>query len=195
MATSRIYSGEAIVDRGPHHENLHVYAEKSGSRSRYFQLLVSRPIAIEERMRALIDSVFDNADVRKTLEEFLTLVCEPGWSNSLSLKLMQLTAPGVPDVYQGSELWETSLVDPDNRGPVDYHKRREILQQLDTGMLPPVDSTGAAKLLVTSRTSVSRRDKAELFTDYIPLTHTVKPQDMSSHSIVEEPSPSQHGYP
>ena len=52
-----------------------------------------------------------------------------GWSNSLSAKLIQLTAPGVPDVYQGTELWDLSLVDPDNRRPVDYRRRVELLRQ------------------------------------------------------------------
>ena len=48
----------------------------------------------------------------------------PGWSNALGQKLVQLTMPGVPDVYQGTELWEDSLVDPDNRRPVDFAARR-----------------------------------------------------------------------
>ena len=52
------------------------------------------------------------------------------------MKLLQLTAPGVPDVYQGSELWETSLVDPDNRRPVDYARRRQLLREIDAGALP-----------------------------------------------------------
>ena len=59
-----------------------------------------------------------------------------GWSNSLSAKLIQLTAPGVPDVYQGTELWDLSLVDPDNRRPVDYPQRVELLARIDDGWLP-----------------------------------------------------------
>ena len=95
----------------------------------------------------------------------------PGWSNSLGAKLLQLTAPGVPDVYQGSELWDFSLVDPDNRRPVDYDLRRRMLAELDRGAAP-VDATGAAKLLVTSRALRARRDRPELFTGYTPLTAT-----------------------
>ena len=52
-----------------------------------------------------------------------------GWSNSLSAKLIQLTAPGVPDVYQGTELWENSLVDPDNRRPVDFEAPATLLDR------------------------------------------------------------------
>jgi (1->4)-alpha-D-glucan 1-alpha-D-glucosylmutase len=79
----------------------------------------------------------------------------------------------VPDVYQGSELWETSLVDPDNRRPVDFDLRRRMLGDLDDGFergaLPPVDGTAAAKLLVTSRALRLRRDRPEWFTRYRPL--------------------------
>ena len=60
--------------------------------------------------------------------------------------------PGVPDVYQGTELWDNSLVDPDNRRPVDFDVRRELLARIDGGWRPPVDTDGAAKLLVVSRT-------------------------------------------
>jgi (1->4)-alpha-D-glucan 1-alpha-D-glucosylmutase len=87
----------------------------------------------------------------------------------LSAKLIQLTAPGVPDVYQGSELWELSLVDPDNRRPVDFDLRRQLLADLDSGWLPPIDASGAAKLLVTSRALRLRRDRPDLFTRYAPL--------------------------
>jgi (1->4)-alpha-D-glucan 1-alpha-D-glucosylmutase len=92
-----------------------------------------------------------------------------GWSNSLSLKLLQLTMPGVPDVYQGSELWETSLVDPDNRRPVDYESRIGLLGRIDSGWLPPIDETGAAKLLVTARALRLRRDRPDRFTRYAPV--------------------------
>ena len=54
------------------------------------------------------------------LGRLLALVEQPGWSNALGQKLVQLTMPGTPDVYQGTELWEDSLVDPDNRRPVDF---------------------------------------------------------------------------
>ncbi|MEO5898734.1 MAG: malto-oligosyltrehalose synthase, partial [Ilumatobacteraceae bacterium] len=87
----------------------------------------------------------------------------------LAAKLVQLTSPGVPDVYQGTELWDTSLVDPDNRRAVDFDTRRHMLADLDAGVLPPIDETGAAKLLVTSRALRLRRDHPELFGVYRPL--------------------------
>jgi (1->4)-alpha-D-glucan 1-alpha-D-glucosylmutase len=78
----------------------------------------------------------------------------------------------VPDVYQGSELWERSLVDPDNRRPVDFALRRRLLAEIDAGAQPEVDETGAAKLLVTTRALRLRRERPELFTGYRPLTTT-----------------------
>jgi len=78
----------------------------------------------------------------------------------------------VPDVYQGSELWDLSLVDPDNRRPVDYDLRADLLRRLDDGWLPEIDEQGAAKLLVTSRALRLRRDRPELFSGYTALAGT-----------------------
>jgi (1->4)-alpha-D-glucan 1-alpha-D-glucosylmutase len=55
----------------------------------------------------------------------------PSSGNSLAQTLLKLTAPGIPDIYQGAELWDLSLVDPDNRRPVDYSVRRRLLAVLD----------------------------------------------------------------
>jgi (1->4)-alpha-D-glucan 1-alpha-D-glucosylmutase len=80
--------------------------------------------------------------------------------------------PGVPDVYQGTELWDFSLVDPDNRRPVDYALRRQLLAAIDGGELPEVDGTGAAKLLVVSRALRARRDNPDWFAGYEPVEVT-----------------------
>ncbi len=101
--------------------------------------------------------------------DFVALVRAPGWSNSLGQKLVQLAMPGVPDLYQGSELWDLSLVDPDNRRPVDFAHRRDLLARIDDGWLPEVDESGAAKLLVVTRTLRLRRDRPGLFDGYRAL--------------------------
>jgi (1->4)-alpha-D-glucan 1-alpha-D-glucosylmutase len=76
--------------------------------------------------------------------------------------------PGVPDVYQGSEFVDLSLVDPDNRRPVDYKRRIERLARLDDGAHP--DGLADEKLLVTSRALRLRRQHAEAFAgSYTPL--------------------------
>lgn len=106
-------------------------------------------------------------DARGILDGFVAEIVDAGRSNSLSAKLLQLSGPGVPDVYQGSELWDLSLVDPDNRRPVDFGAHARVLSELDAdvarGVLPPVDDSGRAKLLVTSRALRLRRDNPELF--------------------------------
>jgi (1->4)-alpha-D-glucan 1-alpha-D-glucosylmutase len=79
--------------------------------------------------------------------------------------------PGVPDVYQGSEYWERSLTDPDNRRPVDFAARQAELAKLDAGALPDA-GTEASKLLVTSRALRLRRDRPELFQGYTPVPAT-----------------------
>jgi (1->4)-alpha-D-glucan 1-alpha-D-glucosylmutase len=106
--------------------------------------------------------------LHREVADFAAAITPPGWSNALGQKLVQLTMPGVPDVYQGTELWDHSLVDPDNRRPVDFGLRRELLARIDDGWQPPVDDTGAAKLLVTARALRLRRNRPELFTGYRP---------------------------
>lgn len=111
---------------------------------------------------------------RPLLDAFVAEIVDAGRVNSLSVKLLQLTAPGVPDVYQGTELWDHSLVDPDNRRPVDFGARADLLRRVDDeaarGILPPVDDSGAAKMLVVSRALRLRRDHDELFDGYRPGT-------------------------
>ena len=124
-------------------------------------------------MHAAVDAVFDDPALQAVVTGFVAEIAEAGWSNSLAAKILQLTGPGVPDVYQGSELWETSLVDPDNRRAVEFAERRRMLAELDEavarGELPAVDATAAAKLLVTSRALRLRRDRPDLFTRYTPM--------------------------
>ncbi|MFE6253725.1 malto-oligosyltrehalose synthase [Agromyces sp. NPDC057865] len=161
---------QAIVGAWPaSRERLHAYAEKAAREAGNSTTWYEPDAAFEARMHALVDAVFDDERVAALVGRAVALLEAPGWSNSLSAKLIQLTAPGVPDVYQGSELWEQSLVDPDNRRPVDFDLRRRILTMLDAGALPQVGAGGAAKLLVTSRALRLRRDRPDLFGDYVPL--------------------------
>jgi (1->4)-alpha-D-glucan 1-alpha-D-glucosylmutase len=161
---------QAIVGAWPtSRERLHAYADKAAREAGNSTTWSEPDAAFEARMHALVDAVFDDERVAAIVGRAVALLEAPGWSNSLSAKLIQLTAPGVPDVYQGSELWEQSLVDPDNRRPVDFDLRRRILTMLDAGALPQVGAGGAAKLLVTSRALRLRRDRPDLFGDYVPL--------------------------
>lgn len=152
-------------------ERLHAYAEKAGREAGTSTSWSEPTAAFESVLHGMVDDAFDRPEVSAEIDGFVELVRAGGWSNSLSAKLLQLTAPGVPDVYQGTELWDASLVDPDNRRPVDWDRRRQLLADVEQ-VLPELDDTGAAKLLVTSSALRWRRDHPELFTEYSPLTAT-----------------------
>ncbi len=113
--------------------------------------------------------------------EFAALVARFGWRNSLSQLVLKIAAPGVPDFYQGTELWQFALVDPDNRRPVDYKRRAAMLDELrrrEAEEFEPLIRELAGnperdemKLWVTYRALAFRKAHPELFArgDYIPL--------------------------
>ncbi|MQW77636.1 malto-oligosyltrehalose synthase [Nocardioides sp. dk4132] len=148
-------------------ERLHGYAEKAMREAGDRTTWTAPDTDYEAAVHAAVDSAFDDPEVTAVLEDLLAQVTVPGWSNALGAKLVALTIPGVPDVYQGSELWEQSLVDPDNRRWVDFDTRAELLR---TGAweapTPRVDDPGSAKLHVTATALRLRRDRPELFTSY-----------------------------
>jgi maltooligosyltrehalose synthase len=130
--------------------------------------------AYEEVLLQFLRSVIEPRDNNLFLADFLAFwrpVARFGLLNSLSQTLCKLTAPGVPDIYQGNELWDFSLVDPDNRRPVDYHTRNMRLAELaqDTGggrlaeLLEQLED-GRCKLLLTWRALQLRRAQPRLFT-------------------------------
>lgn len=151
-------------------DRLLAYAEKAAreaSESTHWQ----HPDAeFEKGLSAFAEAA--NGAASSVISRFVAEIDAHGRSNSLSAKLLQITGPGVPDVYQGTELWDHSLVDPDNRRPVDFAERARLLQALDRdvarGVLPQIDDSGLAKMLVTSRALRLRRDHPELFTVYRP---------------------------
>jgi (1->4)-alpha-D-glucan 1-alpha-D-glucosylmutase len=114
--------------------------------------------------------------------EFQRRVSRIGMFNSLSQTLLKLTSPGMPDIYQGNEVWDYSLVDPDNRRPVDYQRRHALLKKIQSArssgdlagltedLLHNMDD-GRIKLYVTSRALCARRQNPALFQngDYIRL--------------------------
>ncbi len=160
---------QAIVGAWPAApERLRAYAIKAAREAGERTSWAAPDTAFEERVLEVVATAHGRAVA--IVNAFVAEIRDAGWSNALSAKLLQLTGPGVPDVYQGTELWDFSLVDPDNRRPVDFAQRRRLLADVDAGMPPPVDDTGAAKLLVTSRALRLRRDHPALFTRYTPMT-------------------------
>ena len=134
----------------------------------------------DSAMNEFVARVLDPSLKNKFLPSFLPIaeeIARLGAINSLSQVALKLIAPGVPDIYQGNEIWDFSLVDPDNRRPVDYERRREMLRSLEAAS--PVEflqhwPDGRIKLLLTQRLLRFRRELPLLFQQgiYLPLTVT-----------------------
>ena len=150
-------------------ERTHAYAEKAMREAADGTTWTNPNPGFEAAVHAAVDSAYDNLALRGAWDRIDMLITEPGWVNALGQKLVQLSMPGVPDVYQGTEVWEDSLVDPDNRRPVDFAALREQLAQVQQDR-SRIDASGAAKLWVTTSALRARRDRPELFTGYTPLT-------------------------
>jgi (1->4)-alpha-D-glucan 1-alpha-D-glucosylmutase len=154
-------------------ERMSGYLTKAAKEAKLVTSHVEPVPEADEAIAAWPAQVLADTELVAEIEEFVARIAGPGRSNSLGQKLLQIAGPGVPDVYQGTELFEYSLVDPDNRRPVDWAARRELLTRLDDGWLPEIgpgiDSEGAAKLLVTASALRLRRYRPEVFTGYRPL--------------------------
>ena len=139
-------------------------------------------------IEAVLGQPFDSP-FYQSFRPFQQTVAFFGRFNSLAQTLLKLTTPGVPDIYQGTEFWDLSLVDPDNRRSVDFTLRRQALYELKQAankgfaetcaFLLRQDSSAHLKLYVLWRALACRREYRNLFEDgaYIPLTVTGPQQD------------------
>lgn len=147
-------------------DRMHGYAEKAMREAADGTGWRDPNQGFEAAVHQAVDRAYDDPAVHRLLDQLITEITPYGWSNSLSQKLLQLTMPGVPDVYQGTELFDYSLVDPDNRRPVDFTLRRQLLAETEP---PKLDDTGAAKFRLVRLALTVRRDRPELITGYQPL--------------------------
>ena len=128
-------------------------------------------------MRDFVARILEPSAKNKFLPNFLPVVEEIarlGAVNSLSQTLLKLASPGVPDIYQGNEIWDFSLVDPDNRRPVDYQCRREKLASLKEAKPDELWQNwpdGRIKMFLTHRLLRFRREHVDLFRrgNYLPI--------------------------
>ena len=124
-----------------------------------------------------VAEILDSSPRNKFLPAFLSVaqeIARLGAINSLTQTALKLTLPGVPDIYQGNEIWDYSLVDPDNRRPVDYQRRREMLAALPTTAPEELMrnwADGRIKMFLTQRVLQFRREHVDLFQggEYLPL--------------------------
>jgi (1->4)-alpha-D-glucan 1-alpha-D-glucosylmutase len=131
--------------------------------------------AYDAALRDFVTGTLGDKQFISELEQFVSRLLEPAQINSLAGTLLKLTTPGVPDTYQGDELWDLSLVDPDNRRPVDFAARERLLAELPSLSVEQVwqrRADGLPKLWLMWKTLQFRREHPELFgaeSTYTPL--------------------------
>jgi (1->4)-alpha-D-glucan 1-alpha-D-glucosylmutase len=165
------------------------YLQKATREAKVHTSWVDPVAEYDDAIRAFAEGILADAAFVADMDAFAARLRRPGWVNSLAQKLLTLTAPGVPDLYQGSELWDLSLVDPDNRRPVDFPLRRRLLSRVKNedpaAVWAAEDGDGAAKLLVVVRALQVRQAHPEWFGPgpagrYQPLMAT---GDAAGHAV------------
>ncbi|MEA2972913.1 MAG: (1-_4)-alpha-D-glucan 1-alpha-D-glucosylmutase [Actinomycetota bacterium] len=154
------------------------YMEKASREAKEHTSWIDPEPAYDDALRGFIEGVLADPEFTADLVEFVGPLVDPGRAVSVAQALLKLTSPGVPDLYQGTEVWDLSLVDPDNRRPVDYGARRSLLEKLrglEAADVRALADEGAAKLWTVWRTLAVRREHPEAFGEagtYAPLVAT-----------------------
>ncbi len=158
-------------------ERLAAYMVKGSREAKLRTSWTSPDESFERAIGQSVTRLLSNRDFIAELEAFLAPIVAAGRVGSLAQALLRSTSPGVPDIYQGTELWDLSLVDPDNRRPVDFALRNRLLGELEAGLTPEAILSrwddGLPKMWTTSRAILLRRARPELFDargSYSPLT-------------------------
>ena len=152
------------------------YMEKATREAKVHTSWIDPNPAYDDALREFVTAVLADPAFTDDLAGFVGPLVGPGRTTSLAQTLLKLTSPGVPDLYQGSELWDLSLVDPDNRRPVDYDERRRVLERVRDATADQVlalADEGAPKIWLTQRALAVRRAHPEAFGPegrYQPLT-------------------------
>jgi (1->4)-alpha-D-glucan 1-alpha-D-glucosylmutase len=137
----------------------------------------------EDACASFIESILGSEDFMKSFRSIHAVILAISARYSIAQTVLKITAPGIPDIYQGCELFDLSYVDPDNRRPVDYDKRREFLEYMSrpekqhseiVSWLDTHSGAGAPKMFAIHKLLELRRRKPELFSQgsYVPLTLT-----------------------
>jgi (1->4)-alpha-D-glucan 1-alpha-D-glucosylmutase len=157
-------------------DRLLAYMEKATREAKEQTSWTQQNKEFEDALRSFIGTILASPEFITDLDAVVKRVNHAGRLNSLAQSLLRYTAPGVPDTYQGGELWDYRLVDPDNRTPVDYGLRQSLLNELKQGMAPEEimrrAESGLPKLWVAHRALTLRSDHPEWFSaeaSYEPL--------------------------
>ena len=160
------------------------YMEKATREAKQQTSWTQQNKKFEDALAKFIERIYASPEFMAAIEGFVGRILMPGRVNSLAQTLLKCTAPGIPDTYQGSELWDLHLVDPDNRGPIDYALRQSLLSELNSeisveALMGRMDS-GLPKLWLLYRALNLRRSRPELFgaeADFVPLSFDGKKAD------------------
>lgn len=156
-------------------ERLKQYMQKAMREAKLHTSWVANNQEYEDAISRYIDAILSDSAFIAELDTFVAKIIRAGRLNSLAQTLLKHTSPGVPDLYQGSELWDLSLVDPDNRRPVNYHLRRKLLAEagsLDAAAVLAREDEGMPKLWLIHRALCLRQSHPEFFdknADYTPI--------------------------
>jgi (1->4)-alpha-D-glucan 1-alpha-D-glucosylmutase len=160
-------------------ERAQAYMAKATREAKQQTSWVANNKDFEDALNKFIEGTINSPEFVQKLEQFIERIKHDGQINSLSQTLLKYTAPGVPDLYQGSELWDLSLVDPDNRRPVAYELRTELLKEMRALPIAEAAATamrrmeeGLPKLWSIHRALGLRKEHPEWFgadADYAPL--------------------------
>ena len=147
-------------------DRVSAYMEKATKEAKQQTSWTASNKEFEDALKTFIDGTLQSPEFCAEVENFVGQIREAGRVNSLAQTLLKQTAPGVPDLYQGSELWDLSLVDPDNRRPVDYDLRRRLLVEMQTLTVDEIvrrGDEGMTKLWTIHQSLRLRREHSEWF--------------------------------
>jgi len=145
-------------------DRLRTFLEKAAREAKTHSSWLSPAVDYEKATQDFATAMLSNEPFMARFRRFHERIAFHGFLGSLAQLVLKLCSPGVPDIYQGTELWDFSLVDPDNRRPVDYERRTAMLR--NTGTVPDMLSgwrDGRVKLFVTSRTLSVRARHLDAF--------------------------------
>jgi (1->4)-alpha-D-glucan 1-alpha-D-glucosylmutase len=167
-------------------DRLVAYMEKAAREAKVKTSWVQQNKDFEVALRSFIENILSSEAFVADLEAFVRRVLHPGRINSLAQSLLKFTSPGVPDTYQGGELWDLSLVDPDNRRPVDYAMRRQMLKELRgvevEEVMRRIDE-GMPKLWLVHKSLSLRKERPEWFSAASAYTPLIADGPKSEHAV------------
>jgi (1->4)-alpha-D-glucan 1-alpha-D-glucosylmutase len=152
-------------------DRAHTHATKAMREAKRATRWDAPDAAYEAAVHAALDARYDDEAWLADIDALVASLHPADWHASLAQALLKVTTPGVPDVYQGSELWDHRLCDPDNRGPVDLAARAALLATCGATPPDPDDQIGVSKLYLLRRALRLRRAHPDLDPDaaYVPL--------------------------